>query len=136
MKNLLFSIIATIMFGLLCHAQSDNKTLPFFDGLNFTTQSHLISYSGDCYTIWVGLYTSDEDGTSLLLYGIVTVGSSCRISSNTDNPICKNEYINGDYVENSDTKELKYCLTECLKDERVYSLYQSDKNKILAENKK
>ncbi|MFY8182560.1 MAG: hypothetical protein ACOVLG_12345 [Flavobacterium sp.] len=131
-----FFILAMFSIFFSCSAQNINRTLPVFSS-HFTTQSHLVSVNGDCYTIWVGLFWLGDDGeNTLITYGESTVGSGCRPNSNVTNENCDNIVYKGDYIVNSDSKNVKYCLIDCLKDDRIYNLYVSQRDKILADNRK
>lgn len=136
MKNLVLSVFGVLLFTMTSFAQTSGKYLPpsYF---GYTTQAHLVSVDGDCYTIWVGVYWMGSDGQiNLLTHGQATIGSGCNRSSNDNNSDCVNEIYKGDYIVNANSKGLKYCLIDCLKDDNVYKEYLEDKNKILEENKK
>jgi hypothetical protein len=128
-------IIAFILLSFCSQAQEIDKKLP--PGAGIKTHSHLISISGGCFTVWVGVFWSDGVEETLLTSGETTIGNGCRpSSSNNSNLFCKNDYYKGDYIQNSNTNEYKYCLIDCLKDERVYESYQIEKNEILNQIKK
>jgi len=64
--------------------------------------------------------------------GIVHLGYDKPIQSNRKDSKCKDVIYKGDYIENSTSKEFKYCLIECLKYDDVYAKFESDKYRILS----
>ncbi|MBP9793714.1 MAG: hypothetical protein KBC56_06920 [Flavobacterium sp.] len=136
MKNLLFCLLIAFFFVSCSSAQSNSSQERggFPVDITFSTQSDFISEHNGCFTIQVRVYMTAAGQTYLVASGNAQIGSCGRVGPN--NPICKNEEIKGDYFINSDSKDFKYCLTECIKDERVYKQYESEKYRILSELKK
>ncbi|MBC7643031.1 MAG: hypothetical protein H7174_11965 [Flavobacterium sp.] len=126
MKKLVFGLIASIFFVFVGSAQELSKV--FLVG-SLITRSHLVSISGDCYTVWVGVFYTYEGTESLVAAGTSQIGNCGRLSL-TDNPLCKNETFKGDKIYNSNNKNFKYCLIDFLQEEKVNESYQKDKNEI------
>jgi hypothetical protein len=101
-----------------------------------TTTSYYVGKSNNCYDIWVGIFSTKEGQKLLVASGIVHLGYDKPIQSNRKDSKCKDVIYKGDYIENSTSKEFKYCLIECLKYDDVYAKFESDKYRILSTIKK
>ena len=128
MKKLLFGIIATILLSFNTYSQETNNKIPV--DIHFTTSSSIMSAVGGCYTVQVNVYMESSGTTWLVSTGTAQIGD-CKRGVNHENLVCENETYKEDFIINSNSKDFKYCLTDCLKDERIYSSYLNDKNKIL-----
>ena len=129
-------LITLCLFFFNSQAQQMSKLPPPGTG-GITTHSHLISASGGCFTVWVGVFWTDSSSgeEGLLTYGTAQIGDCGRVSSGI-NPLCENKIYKEDYIYNSDYENLKYCLIDCLQDERVYNSYQKEKSEIINSIKK
>lgn len=127
MKKLVFGLIAIVMFSFNSQAQQLSKVFPIG---GITTHSHLMSISGDCYSVWVGVFWTDGGEETLIASGVSQIGNCSKLSSN-NNPRCEDKIHKGDYIYNSNYENLKYCLTDCLLDDNVDKSYQIEKEKIL-----
>jgi hypothetical protein len=103
---------------------------------DLTTTSYYMGKNNNCYDIWVGIFSTKDGQKLLVAAGIVHLGYEKSIKSNNKTSNCKDAIYKGDYIENSPSKEYKYCLIECLKYDEVYSKFESDKYRILSEIKK
>jgi len=134
-KKTLLILACSFVLMSCATAQTDSSRLPILGGIVFSTSSSIISGSNGCYTVQVNVYLQDGDDTKwLVASGNVQIGNCGRIISN--NTLCEDGLYKEDYIINSDSKSFKYCLIDCLKDDRVYTLYQADKYRILSEIKK
>lgn len=103
---------------------------------DLTTISYYIGKNNNSYDIWVGIFSTKDGQKLLVASGIVHLGYEKSIKSNNKTSNCKDAIYKGDYIENSTSKEFKYCLIECLKYDEVYSKFESDKYRILSEIKR
>jgi len=132
MKKILLILATSIVCISCATAQTDSYRLPILGDLVFSTSSSIISGSNGCYTVQVNVYLQDGGGTKwLVASGNAQIGNCSRITTN--NSLCEDGVYKEDYIINSDSKSFKYCLIDCLKDDRIYKLYLVDKYKILSE---
>ncbi len=101
----------------------------------YTTICYFMGATGGCNDVWVGVFCTTDNQTLLVSSGIAHVGPGCKKSVDNDNPLCQDTIIKEDLIENSKSKDYKYCLTELLKDDEVYAKYEVSKNEILSKRK-
>lgn len=124
-------LVLALCFCSISYSQVDSKK-----ACVYTTVSYFMGASGGCNDIWVGVFCTSDSQTLLISSGTAHVGPGCSKLANNDNSsLCEDEIYKGDLIENSKYKEFKYCLTDLLKDDDIYSKYESDKNKILSKRK-
>ena len=125
MKNLILIVVLCVHFNSYCQTET-KKPLGIL-----TTVSTFMYASNGCNTIWVGVFSTTDGQSLLVASGEVHIGPGCPKRTSNQNSICEDGYIKDDYIVNSDSKDFKHCLIDCLKDEELYKKFESDKNRIL-----
>jgi hypothetical protein len=107
-------------------------------GQVFATVSYFMGKQDQCTTLWVGIFATENDQTLLVSSGIVRVGESCTSKTKpvSTNSSCVDEKYKGDFIENSSSKEFKYCLIDYLKNDDLYLKFQAEKYRVLSTLKK
>lgn len=127
MKKIFFFIAICFCFNSYCQEASKKAGV-------YTTICYFMGANGGCNDVWVGVFCKTDNQTLLVASGVAHVGPGCKKSIN-NNSFCKDAIVREDLIENSNSKEYKYCLTELLKDDEIYSKYEASKNEILSKRK-
>lgn len=139
MKNILFGLIATLLISITSFGQNESRILPVL-GLQFSVSADLVSIDGGgCFTVNIRVYMIDQSGNSLLIASgnsHVCGNRPASPNSTSESTTCEDTLFKGDYITHQNSKDFKYCLIDCLKDERVYEKYETEKYKVLSSIKK